>query len=105
MTSPASARCLNHPNREAAARCPQCGRFFCRECVTEHENRVLCASCLRRILAGEKKKRRSPAALFATAQAVAGLWLAWIFFYYLARILLAVPSAFHEGSIWKDGLW
>jgi hypothetical protein len=37
-------RCLNHMLREAVARCPECSRFFCRECITEHEDKVLCAS-------------------------------------------------------------
>ena len=39
-------RCFNHTSREAVARCPECGRFFCRECITEHDDRVLCAVCL-----------------------------------------------------------
>jgi len=39
-------RCHHHQFREAAARCPECGRYFCRECITEHADRVLCASCL-----------------------------------------------------------
>ena len=46
MTALAHQRCFNHALREAAARCPGCGNFFCRECVTEHDDRVLCAACL-----------------------------------------------------------
>ena len=39
-------RCFNHMLREAVACCPECRRYFCRECVTEHEDKVLCAACL-----------------------------------------------------------
>ena len=41
-------RCWNHEAREAACRCPACGRSYCRECVSEHEGRLLCAACLSR---------------------------------------------------------
>jgi formylmethanofuran dehydrogenase subunit E len=42
----ALARCQRHPGREAAARCPSCQQSFCRECITEHEGRMLCLACL-----------------------------------------------------------
>jgi len=41
------ARCLFHPLREAAARCPHCGGTFCRECVTDEEGKLACPPCLR----------------------------------------------------------
>src|SRR5260370_2669573 len=43
------ARCLFHPLREAAARCPHCGGTFCRECVTDEEGKLACPPCLRRM--------------------------------------------------------
>jgi len=43
------ARCLFHPLREAAARCPNCGGTFCRECVTDEEGKLACPPCLRRM--------------------------------------------------------
>ncbi len=43
------ARCLFHPPREAAARCPHCGGTFCRECVTDEEGKLACPPCLRRM--------------------------------------------------------
>jgi hypothetical protein len=48
-TSLRHARCLFHPLREAAARCPHCGGTFCRECVTDEEGKLACPPCLRRI--------------------------------------------------------
>src|SRR5216684_7998253 len=48
-TSLRHARCLFHPLREAAARCPHCGGTFCRECVTDEEGKLACPPCLRRM--------------------------------------------------------
>ena len=97
-------RCFNHGIREAAARCPDCGRYFCRECVTEHKGRVLCAQCLRRALpkAGPRFLMLiGPVRIF---QFICGSLLVWMFFYYLGLLLLQLPTAFHEGTLWKDGL-
>lgn len=43
------AHCLFHPLREAAARCPHCGGTFCRECVTDEDEKLACPPCLRRM--------------------------------------------------------
>lgn len=98
-------RCFNHPHREAAARCPECGRFFCRECVTEHENQVLCSICLAGRVAPKKTRRRPFAVAVQAGQTVFGLWVAWIFFYYLGKILLGLPSSFHDGTLWEKTWW
>ena len=102
-------RCFTHPLREAAARCPSCERFFCRECVTEHDGRVICAVCLREeIAAADTRKRaaRRPWRLLASAvrgaQFVFGVVLAWLFFYLLGQGLLSMPDQFHEGALWES---
>ena len=93
------ARCAVHPQREAAARCPECRGYFCRECVTEHGDRALCASCLRRQAGGRAERRAGP---LRTASRVAqlglGLLLAWFFFFVVGEILSSLPDSFHEGS-------
>jgi hypothetical protein len=43
------ARCLFHPLREAAARCPHCEGTYCRECVTDEDGKLACPPCLRRM--------------------------------------------------------
>jgi len=98
-------RCLNHMTREAVARCPECSRFFCRECITEHEDKVLCASCLRKRLKGSGQTSRGRQWLYNWAQFLSGLVLIYIVFYYFAQVLLALPTAFHEGTIWQSGWW
>jgi len=91
--------------REAVARCPECRRFYCRECITEHDDRVICAACLRKLTVADAPRHASLAWLRASLQAVAGLLLIWIFFYFLGAALLSIPSSFHEGTVWVDRWW
>lgn len=98
-------RCQQHRFREAVARCPECGRFFCRECITEHADKVLCASCLGKTLETSTKKSSRFRWLFHLGHLFAGLMILYILFYYLAQVLLAFPSSFHEGTIWQSGWW
>ncbi len=98
-------RCFNHLLREAVARCPQCQRYFCRECVTEHEDKVLCAACLRADAGSNRSDRSQFGGLMRMMHFLLGATLLWVFFYYLGQILLSLPSAFHEGTIWEKGWW
>ena len=99
-------RCFNHATREAVARCPQCGRFFCRECVTEHDGRAICAGCLRQLAAGPGRRRSGLARVaLRVGQCAVGLVAAWFFFYLVGERLLTLPSSFHEGTLWQAGPW
>ena len=94
------AVCLNHPRREAAARCTSCGQPFCRECVTEFEGRMVCGACHRAKVQVKEKPKRDWAMLSATFQLVLGLALLWLGTWLLGRVLLNIPSEFHEGTTW-----
>ena len=96
-------RCFNHKFREAVARCPECGRFFCRECIAEHEDRVLCASCLDRLLASSQGRPLRFTGLMRCMQFLFGFMVLWIFFYYAGQVLLSLPTSFHEGTLWQNG--
>lgn len=97
----ADERCFNHSSREAVARCPECGRYFCRECVSEHEDRVICAFCLKR-LGAMPSRRKSAAVLFRIIQVFLGIVLLWSSFYLLGKVLLNIPSSFHNKIIGQD---
>ena len=101
MPAISEQRCLNHRDREAVARCPSCFNFFCRECVTEHEQRVICARCLAALSRGAEKRGARLRRLAAAFPAAAGLFMLWLMFYGVGRLLLAIPSSFHEGTIWR----
>ena len=103
MESLVHQRCLNHALREAVARCPECRQCYCRECITEHDDRVICAACLRKISRPLPAQRFYLAGLLRLAQGAVGILLAWLFFYWVGQGLLALPSAFHDGSIWNVG--
>jgi hypothetical protein len=96
-------RCFNHSRREAAARCPECRHHFCRECITEHEDRVICASCLRKLVKGSSSARRGFANVARAIQVLAGLVTVWFFFYLFGQTLLSIDSSFHEGTVWRAG--
>lgn len=97
MSTLVAQRCLNHPSREAAARCPQCRRPYCRECVTEHDGRFLCASCLRKSTG--PREARGPRLRWLTVplHLLVGLAVAWTVFEFLGLVLLRTPSQWHEG--------
>jgi hypothetical protein len=92
-------RCLNHRDREAVARCPVCRDFFCRECVTEHEGRVICAKCLA-AFAGEHVAARPKRAFARPVLALMSFAGVWLFFFLLGRALLELPDSFHDGTLW-----
>ncbi len=87
-------------------RCPDCQRYFCRECVTEHSQRMLCARCLTRLTEGQKK--RSAIWIrggYMLVQGSLGFLLLWYAFYIVGLALLNIPDTFHEGTIWEAQWW
>jgi len=99
-------RCWNHSAREAVARCPECGRFFCRECVVEHEDRVICSGCLAQLQAAsatKPKRKLNLAPLVRFAAACLGLIIGWIIFFSAGRMLLAIPDSSHARDLWEHG--
>jgi hypothetical protein len=103
MSTLSAKRCFNHADREAVALCPECRRFFCRECVTEHGGRVLCAACLAERTQSDSRARRRMA-LVRPMAAAASFVLLWICFVLLGRALLELPDEFHEGAYWAPGV-
>lgn len=102
MPTIAQQRCFIHTAREAVARCPECRNAFCRECVTEHQGRVVCAACLRRLGAASSQRRRGLRRIAAAGIVPAcGLALAWACFYAIGRLLALIPASLHDGTIWS----
>jgi len=99
------ARCFHHPDREAVARCPECERFFCRECITEHEDRVICANCLRVMADSASRTGMRTAGIRMLLHLLLSFMLAWLVFYSAGRTLLKLPTSFHEGTIWRELAW
>ena len=105
MSALAHQRCFHHSLREAVARCPECRQFFCRECITEHDYRVICAACLKKMSVSGAIQRGSLAWAWPFVQVSVGVCLVWLFFYFLGAALLSIPSSYHEGSVWIDKWW
>lgn len=93
--------CLHHRDRPAVARCPSCGESYCRECVVEHDFRLICASCLAKLSQAKKKAGRSWLPAAPVLQAAAGLMLSWWFFSWVCGRLHDDPAAVHKGFKWS----
>jgi hypothetical protein len=93
--------CYLHPQREAAAKCVSCGRSFCRECVTPVDRRMMCAACFKEKTAVKEVKARDWFVLAIAGQAVLGLLGVWFVSYFIGRVLLEIPTDFHEGTVWE----
>jgi hypothetical protein len=90
-------RCHLHSNREAVARCPDCERFYCRECITEHEGRVICTHCLGAYAAPLRRTPRSSGPLLFVG-ALAGTCLLWLLFLLVGHLLMLTPEKYHENT-------
>ena len=103
-------RCARHTEREAAACCVSCGLAFCRECVTEHDGRLLCAECFgkenaaRASAAASAKKGRAGELARGALTLGAAMLLLWLCFFWLGRLLVRIPPDFNEGTIWKNAV-
>lgn len=105
MSSLSDQKCFNHALREAVARCTECRNFYCRECITDHEKKLICTSCLEQREIAEQKStaRFSIAKPFFTLVACFVLFL---MFYAFGETLLLMPDSFHDGTIWTpDNGW
>ncbi len=93
--------CSIHPAREAAVRCPSCSRFFCRECVTETDGRMLCARCLGENQTQPVSSRRSFVSdwIGPLAGALTGCLLLWTVFYLAGLLIWNIPASYHQNPV------
>jgi hypothetical protein len=98
-------RCVRHDEREAVGRCSQCEGGFCRECLTEHEDRMFCAPCFILHVGAGKRVRQGPRRDWRRCKAallMVGSLLCMVgVFYLLGRVLAVIPPELHDGTIWK----
>lgn len=96
LVSLTQTRCFNHGQREAVARCPSCKRHFCRECVTEHDHKLLCASCIQALAAAGPAPRDRHIPFRPLIQLACAVFVLWMTFYVMGQALLLIPSEFHD---------
>lgn len=100
MTPGFQQRCWNHEGREAVCRCPQCARSYCRECVSEHQGRLLCAACLKLLAQRPAPRRRSLRRFAPAALALAGFLTAWAVYFAGAEVVMTFVDR-SERSQWQ----
>lgn len=87
----ADEKCWYHAARAAAARCPECEKYYCRECITEHEGQVICATCLD-ALTTEEEREEQASGLFSIVYGLLGMLLSWLLFYVISRSLIELSK-------------
>ncbi len=95
--------CAIHADRQSAARCPSCRRFYCSECITEHEGKLTCANCLKSSFeeVEEATERKRVFRVMPFVQLGLALIFCWVLFYLVAGTLGDIPDDFHDGTIWE----
>jgi hypothetical protein len=67
---------------------------------------MLCNGCLARLTDRSKGGAGGRfRVLMAALQGAAGFLLLWYAFFLVGRMLLNIPSSFHEGTFWQTGWW
>lgn len=61
---------------------------------------MVCAACLKTILGKRSTERRRLRRIAGGIFPVAGLLLAWLFFYGIGRLLMLIPASVHDGTAW-----
>ncbi len=96
MTQFIHQRCFVHPSREAVSLCLECRRAFCRECVVDHDGRLICAACLARLNDPAVRRRGVLRRLFSAVGVAFAILLCWILFYMFGRVLMLAEPAHHS---------
>ena len=104
MPSLANQRCFFHAQREAALKCLGCGRFYCRECATEHDGRWLCSACLGQRLDQPQGGRPWLRGLLRAGGLLLALVCLWGAFYFVGAVLMAVPTPTHDSLLRPESL-
>jgi len=95
VTPFAQQRCFIHPAREAVSLCVECRRAWCRECVVDHDGRLVCAACLARLRAPAARGGGVRQRTFAAGGMAVTLLLGWIVFYMAGRLLITAEPGHH----------
>ena len=95
-------QCVLHPDRGAVARCPVCKRYYCHECITEHDGQVLCRHCLLQQVDDADNETTFMDRHGALVQlvsrpllALGGLLLLWLIFTLIGSMLMRFPNNFY----------
>lgn len=62
---------------------------------------MICAACLRKLTATQVRTWHPWRLMGDTAWGLGGLLTALLFFYLVGRILLTIPTPFHDGTLWQ----
>ena len=76
--------------------CPGCTRFYCRECVSEHEGRYLCTTCLKNATGDTSTVQKARTFIRPLLKLSFAMLLLFAFFSILGDGLSKLPTLFFE---------
>lgn len=65
---------------------------------------MLCAECFKAKTKTGEKKKRDWFLLSTATQLFMGVLVLWFTVYLMGRVLVSLPSAFHEGTVWEKAI-
>ena len=73
-------QCYYHPEVEAAATCPECGKAICKSCAIDVGGKIVCQSCLATANSQTPEAAGPPNNKMALASMACGLggWVVWL---------------------------
>jgi hypothetical protein len=97
-------KCEVHAMREAAARCTVCSHHYCRECIQEHEGRMVCGNCLSLKSSLEPKHFAGfKEMLVRLVMALASAALLWGAFWCIFTIGSLLPAEVYKSPVERAG--
>jgi len=92
MPELSNIRCQNHIEREAAAICMKCQNYFCKECITEYDDKMLCKNCIDDLLKKNKTTHRKKINLKQFFAIITTTLFLWIIFYSSGKFLISISG-------------
>lgn len=98
-----ATKCFFHGTREAEARCPTCGHFYCRECVTFFDGKLVCSSCIAKSNPETKPVQKSSFRKIVSFLPLSFyFFLLWVVFYLVGYRLMQVWADTHNQNVWEE---
>ncbi|MCD4819929.1 MAG: rhomboid family protein [Candidatus Cloacimonetes bacterium] len=92
MSKLSQVRCHNHIDREAVSLCKHCHNYFCRECISDYDDKMLCKSCIDKLISNNNLKRKKKLNFKQYLAVIFSSLLLWFIFYSSGNILISISD-------------
>ena len=85
MSKLSQVRCINHIDREAVSICKHCHNYFCRECITDYDDKMLCKSCIDKLISQNRLNKKKKKKIKAISCCYLFLYFAVVYFLFFRK--------------------